>query len=238
MLIFGVLFPLDFHSARIDKTRRFCYNSNMRVLYFDTETTGLRPEGSWHDGILSPGQICQLAYLVWEDGVVRPFDHYFEVGYIEPSATAVTGLTVEIVRDLAQGKVFCDYAESIAADFAAADVVVAHNLYFDESFMRAEMARLGMRFFLGDKGFCSMRSMTEVLRLPGRHGPYKWPSLAELAAYYGVTDQDVADNMHELFGTEKAAHDARHDTVKMYLALSRAAQSVPFVAHRLGYDME
>lgn len=208
----------------------------MRVLYFDTETTGLRPEGAWENGTLHPGQICQLAYLIWQDGQVTARNYYFAVEYIEPGASAVTGLTVDKVLELSQGKLFGDYASEIVEDFEAADVIVAHNLSFDERFMSAEMQRCGFWFNAGSKGFCSMKGMTDVLRIPGVRCRYKWPSLAELAAFYNVTDADVATYTLRWFGVQKDAHDARHDSVKMFLALARAAKTVPAVAQRLGLN--
>ena len=64
------------------------------ILYFDTETMGLYP-----------GRIIQLAYILddGENAVGKNF--YFAVDYIEPSATAVHGITVEKLRVLSGGKI-------------------------------------------------------------------------------------------------------------------------------------
>ena len=48
------------------------------VLYFDTETTGLRP-----------GRICQLSYVMRTKESVQAKNMFFSVGYVEPSAAAV-----------------------------------------------------------------------------------------------------------------------------------------------------
>ena len=205
----------------------------MRVLYFDTETTGLHPDGIDVDGVCYPGQVCQLAYLLCEGDSVTPYNYYFSVQYIEPAASAITGLTVPGVYRLSGGRVFADDAPTIARHFAWADVVVAHNLYFDQRFMANEFLRVGMPFDLADRGFCSMRALTPVLCLPGTRSRYKWPSLAELAAYFGVQDADVQLQMQKFYGRQCQAHDARFDTVKMYLALQKAAH-IPIVAQRLG----
>ena len=205
----------------------------MRVLYFDTETTGLHPDGVTVDGVHYPGQVCQLAYLLCEGEEVRPYNYFFSVQYIEPAASAITGLTVPIVYRLAEGRVFADDAAAIARDFAWADTIVSHNLVFDMRFMANEFARAKVPFSLGERGFCSMRSLTDVLCLPGTRNRYKWPSLAELANYFGVDDAAVHAQMQRWYGQQSEAHDARFDTVKLYLALQAAAH-IPVVAQRLG----
>ena len=196
----------------------------MKALYFDTETTGLRTDGFLLDGTVYPGKICQLAYIIDEDGVLTPKNYYFAVDAIEPGASRVTGLTVPIVRALSEGRVFADYADEIWQDFAVADVLVAHNLAFDERFLEVEFRRVGISFEVGDKGFCTMRRFAPVLKLRGRGAFYKMPSLEELAAFYGVTMADIMDMLRRLFHVEKDAHDARHDIVKMYLALDSACR--------------
>jgi len=203
----------------------------MKALYFDTETTGLRSDGFIMDGAVYPGKICQLAYIMDEDGVLTPKNFYFAVDAIDAEASRVNGLTVPLLRDLSGGAVFADYADEIWQDFASADVLVAHNLAFDERFMRTEFQRLGMSFEVGDKGFCTMRRFASVLKLPGRGRFYKMPSLAEFAAFEGVTDQDIYQMMEDLFHARKDAHDARHDIVKMYLSLDNACKQDLYLAN-------
>ena len=131
-----------------------------------------------------------------------------------------------IVDELSGGRVFADDVDEINSDFAEADLVVAHNLSFDEKFMKVEMARCGYRFDLSQKGWCTMRRFTPILRLPGTRNLYKYPSLSELAAYWGIDDAIVRVNMQSLYHVDRDAHDARHDTVKMYLAVQRAIPKV------------
>ena len=202
----------------------------MKALYFDTETTGLRTDGFVLNGVRYPGKICQLAYIIDDDGVLTPKNFYFAVDAIEPGACRVNGLTVPLLAELSEGRVFADDADEIWRDFASADVLVAHNITFDVHFMQAEFQRLSMSFYVGDKGFCTMRRFAPVLKLPGRGRFYKMPSLAEFAAYEGVTDFDVMLMMDDLFHTRKAAHDARHDIVKMYLALDNACRQDLYLA--------
>ena len=208
----------------------------MKVLYFDTETTGLSPAGNYVAGHMYPGQICQLAYLVDDGESLVAKNFYFAVEYIDPGATHVTGLTVPIVDELSGGRVFADDVDEINSDFAEADLVVAHNLSFDEKFMKVEMARCGYRFDLSQKGWCTMRRFTPILRLPGTRNLYKYPSLSELAAYWGIDDAIVRVNMQSLYHVDRDAHDARHDTVKMYLAVQRAIPQVEGLKYVFGKE--
>lgn len=206
----------------------------MRALYFDTETTGLRATSFLLNGTVYPGKICQLAYIIEEDGNLAARNYYFDVPAIDPAAGAVNGLTVPLLHRLSEGQVFADQADAIWRDFAAADVLVAHNFSFDEHFMQVEFERLGMSFDMREKGFCTMRRMAPVLCLPGRGGRYKMPSLQEFAAAFGVTTPQILATMHRLYGAESGAHDARHDTVKMYLALDNACRQDLALAQAFG----
>lgn len=206
----------------------------MNVLYFDTETTGLRADYVVVDGNVYPGKICQLAYLINNDGQIRCKNFYFTVQAIDPAASAVTGLTVPLLQQLSQGREFADDIEEIAADFAGADLLVAHNLLFDERFMRAEFARLGYCFEVGNRGRCTMRTFAPVLQLPSVRAQFKYPSLQEFATAYGVDNAMVMRYMAQWFDVQKEAHDARHDVVKMYLAVQHACQAVPAMAPYFG----
>lgn len=219
----------------IDKTPQKRYNDRaMNVLYFDTETTGLSPTGAYVDGHMYPGQICQLAYVVDNGHVLVPKNFYFEVQYIDPGASRVTGLTVETVKYLSGGRRFADDVDEIKRDFDCADKIVAHNLSFDQKFMQAEMARCGYSFDIGGRGVCTMRSFTSVLRLPARRYGYKSPSLEELAHYYGIDDTAIYNELRWLYDVSKDAHDARHDTVKMYLTVQKAIRTDPALAVLFG----
>lgn len=182
----------------------------MPILYFDTETTGL-----------APGQICQLSYIIESSDRIKSKNFYFSVDYVEPAAAAITGLTVPRLAILSNGNVFGDYIDEIEADINCADVLVAHNFNFDWSFMRAEFERRGKLFRFKDK-FCTMREFRPRLKLPTAKGYYKYPSLAEFACFYGVSNENTVSLAQKLFDSVYSAHDARYDTTMMFLALSKA----------------
>ena len=62
----------------------------MKVIYFDTETTGLD---------FTENHIIELAMLIVEDGrIVEQYDEFINVGYDLPSKiTEITGITDEML---------------------------------------------------------------------------------------------------------------------------------------------
>lgn len=174
-------------------------------LYFDTETTGLRP-----------GKICQLSYILQDESGAVGKNMFFHVGYVEPSAAAVHGFTAEVLYELSQGRVFADRFGEIAEDFRAADMLIAHNFSFDFMFMSAEFERLGERFTYKNS-LCSMKKFTPVCRLPRANGTsYKYPKLSELCEFLDIYPYDVTRETMRLFRAAPSAHDARYDTAALY----------------------
>ena len=199
--------------------------SPMRIVYFDTETTGLSPMMNLFTGY--EGQICQLAYAICDGDETVAKNFFFRVNYVEPSASQITGLTVELLNVLSEGKVFADYADEIHEDFASADFIVSHNFSFDKKFMEAEFTRLDMNFDY-KRSICSMRSTVDYLKLPGRRGNmYKLPSLQELGSFFGISDYEVIETAKRLYNSSSVAHDARFDTVKLMLAVEVAKKECP-----------
>ena len=183
------------------------------ILYFDTETTGIHP-----------GQICQLSYIMQtkEKSVSKNF--FFSVDYVEPSAQMVHGFSKQKLFVLSNGKTFSDCFDQIKTDFESADLVVAHNIAFDFSFMRAEYERLNQVFKVKNE-FCSMKKTTPVccLKRSSNNG-YKYPKLQELCAFLGVCDCEVKKAVSDFYGADIGFHDARFDTSALYLCVNKCIQ--------------
>ncbi|MBO4573149.1 MAG: 3'-5' exonuclease [Clostridia bacterium] len=193
------------------------------ILYFDTETTGLYP-----------GRIIQLAYILddGENAVGKNF--YFAVDYIEPSATAVHGITVEKLRVLSGGKTFSDHQDEIFDDFLNADLIVAHNAKFDIGFMIAEFKYLD-RVFRYNGEFDTMKFFTPIMKLP-RHttAAYKYPKLSELTEFAEVYSYDVSVATNKIFGgLSLGYHEAVFDVTAMYLAVQKLKPRYPQLVERL-----
>ncbi len=169
---------------------------------FDCETTGLpvRRNISYRDVEGWP-RLVQLAWAVYDpwgktlrsqSRIVRP-DGFF----IPEESSRIHGISHE--RALAEGepagRVLASFAGDLDAPF---DAVIAHNLDYDLGVTGAELLRAGLASRLFERpGLCTMKTTTELVRLPGPYG-FKWPKLDELHAF--------------LFGASyEGAHDAARD---------------------------
>lgn len=114
----------------------------MISLIFDTETTGLplhpkaKPE-------LQPHIIEWGGMLVDEEGdEIAALNFLINPGIPLPAIiTKITGITPE---DLVGAPRFADVSDQIREMFARADQLIAHNLPFDSSLMRFDLARAGL----------------------------------------------------------------------------------------------
>ena len=190
----------------------------MKSVFFDTETTGLRP-----------GQIGQLTYIVEENGeFIKGNNLFFKVDMMEPGAENVHGFSMELLESLSDGKTFVDHIEEIRADFENA-VIIAHNVNFDLKFMNAEFDRLNIPFKY-KKTFCTMEYFKDITKIPARNGVgYKNPKLEEVVKYYEIEKENIMVATNRLFEcNEVSYHDARYDTTAMYIVclLSRGRDEV------------
>lgn len=190
----------------------------MKSVFFDTETTGLRP-----------GQIGQLTYIVEENGkVIKNNNLFFRVNMMEPGAERVHGFSMELLEELSGGKTFEDSIDEIKNDFNDA-IIIAHNVNFDLKFMNAEFERLGIPFSF-KKTFCTMEYFKDITKIPARNGGgYKNPKLEEVVQYYQIEKENIMNATNRLFDcSEVSYHDARYDTTAMYVCclLSRGRDEV------------
>ncbi|MBO4886419.1 MAG: 3'-5' exonuclease [Clostridia bacterium] len=183
----------------------------MSLIVFDTETTAP-----------SPGQICQLAYLVIDGRRATGKNYFFTVDEMTPRAQAVHGLSPEALKALSGGLRFADRARDILSDFAACDALAGHGAAFDDLFLRAELARCGLA--LGEKPlFCTRDFYVRLTREKyGRR--VGWPSLSRLAEAYGLAPDTIASRAEAWFGGGAAAHDARYDAAAAWLVTCAAME--------------
>ena len=187
----------------------------MRLIVFDTETTSLKP-----------GQICQLAYLIHDAGVVTGKNMFFTVDDMDPSSQAVHGFSMEMLSELSEGLRFEDRAEEIFRDFSSVEMIVGHNVAFDNRFLRTEMTNAGFEL-AKIKTFCTMNYFTGNMMMRRKFQTYrpKPPKLVELKEYFGIEDEAIERFSRECFGGGDVSHDARFDTAMTYLCLKTASDN-------------
>jgi DNA polymerase III epsilon subunit-like protein len=202
-----------------EQRRRERENAIPKILFFDTETTGLPPKGFEHSSYNRTDIWPRLVQIGWvvadENGttikkrseIIRPD------GFIIPfGASNVHGITTETAMKL--GVPLVDVLREVYNDMFNAKVLVAHNFGFDHKILGAEFYRHNIDTNVIDskKHICTMLSTTNYCKLlPIVHGEYKWPKLEELH--------------YKLFGyTFSGAHDALADveaTMKCYFELKK-----------------
>ena len=177
------------------------------ILFFDTETTGL-----------FPGRIVQLSYIMTDGENTVAKNFFFGVSYVEPSAQAVHGFSVEKLAVLSNGHTFSTDIDEIYDDFLSADLIVAHNAKFDIGFLIAEF-NYQDRIFRYRESFDTMKAFTPIMKMErSNHKGYKYPKLGEMCEFLDVYPYDITKKSIELFSTGNVfGHDARYDTVALYL---------------------
>ncbi len=186
----------------------------MKLIVFDTEATDL-----------TPGQICQLSYLMVEDGRVTGKNMFFQVDEMSEGAQEVHGMSLEDLERLSGGERFEDRVDEIFADFQWADMLVGHNVAADDRYIRVEFERTG-RKLKKKLTFCTMNYFTSATNLKRKVniGRPKPPKLEELWEHYGISTDDIAARSAEWFQGGGQAHDARFDTAATYMCLLEATK--------------
>lgn len=119
----------------------------MRVLIFDTETTGLPKTKLLTKEVLHLLPfIVQLSYVIFNTVTNRIEviqDHIINIPLdiqISPESTNIHGITKEIT--LSKGKALKDILFQFIEDYESCDLLVGHNLSFDVNMLKMETMRL------------------------------------------------------------------------------------------------
>jgi DNA polymerase III epsilon subunit-like protein len=172
-----------------------------RILFLDTETTGLPKfrgvnaldrQNNWPD-------IVSVAWLTYENGVLVNSNY----SVIKPEwpipeeSIKIHGITQDYAAE--HGQPLIKVLNDLGADLAKADYVVAHNLEFDKNVIfNALRWRLDINPWLiwPQNEICTMERARNELKLPSNYrnsSQYKPPSLTEL---YKDTFNTEPENMH------------------------------------------
>jgi DNA polymerase III subunit epsilon len=152
-------------------------------LIFDCETTGL-PK-NWQAPVSDLDNWPRAIQIAWS--LFDKTDRHLEstVRLVQPDGFTIPSdvqrvhhITTE--RACADGEKLIDVLQELSSAIERSEILVAHNIRFDEKVLSAEYLRMNLKLpFSTKKRFCTMENTTAICRIPGSRG-YKWPSLSQL----------------------------------------------------------
>lgn len=160
----------------------------MKVLVFDTETTGLPKEknASIYKTELWP-HIIQLSYIVYcsdENNLLTVEDDYIKISddvIIEEASQAIHQISREKLNK--KGISIEKSLQKFNSWSEKCDLLVGHNVSFDKRMVMVEGIRNKIRMNIQDT-YCTMKQSTEICKIerefPDGTKYFKYPSLSEL----------------------------------------------------------
>lgn len=156
-----------------------------KVLYFDTETTGLPPkEAKWDVDFEQFPRVCQLSWIFKgkeNNYIIRP-----DGWTIPQEAADVHGITTE--RATAEGHALEFVLSEFLNDCKEAELICGHNIYFDISTIKSEYMRRNAyndtveEALHKSKRIDTMRPSMKFVDARFPNGRLKFPKLEELYA--------------------------------------------------------
>ena len=178
----------------------------MKVIYFDTETTGLNSKFD---------RIIELAMLTVEDGeIVDDYDKFVNIGRdLPPKITRITGITNDDL--ILKGESEAHIAEDLKNNLTPNTLMIAHNCQFDLSFVYSLLER----HYPNDayEIVSNIKWMDTVTVLKDRKEfPHK---LIDAVKYYGIEEVNfhrAIDDTKALYNVTQALKEERDD-LKEYI---------------------
>lgn len=180
----------------------------MRILAFDTETTGLCDHKLPIESPRHP-YLVQLGAVLFESSPVSlKYEKIASVDLIRAplglfeiptQASDVHGITTQKAEEV--GVNISLLMASFVALLAKCDMTICFNSSYDMRIMGGELTRsqsprkashLALLSYI--KNLCLKEEMTPVMKLPGKFGDYKWPKLSEAYEFCMGKEIDGAHN--------------------------------------------
>jgi len=175
----------------------------VRILFLDTETTGL-PKDKKISALEASNNWPDLVSICWSiyesNKHIRTEYHIIKPNNWSIDATEIHGITESMA--LKKGIDLPDVLGLFKYDLQKANIIVAHNLNFDKNVVfHAFKWRLGINpepFWQHLTEFCSCIKAQEEMKLPALYPPYnvyRFPKLDEL--YFETFKNQPPENAHD-----------------------------------------
>ncbi len=194
----------------------------MKILVFDTETTGFIDKKN--PSLEVQPHIIQFAGILWElhNGVYKELerkDILIHPGISIPYGASQVHHIYDI--DIKDALPMERHIDEIMNFLGQADMIIGHNIEYDEDMIKLELARQQKLHMYHPAGtLCTMKSTVDFCALQGNGERFKYPKLGEL--------------YKKLFGEYFiGAHDAMTDveaTLRCFLELEK--QKILFLGER------
>lgn len=189
----------------------------MKVLVFDTETTGLPQRTvdgkmpSIYKTTMWP-HIIQLSYILYDSQkhkMLINHDHVIKLGsHVQISEKSVELHGITMSRSQREGMDIEEALELFHICMMNADVIIAHNLAFDRQMILVECIRHHragpFKFKKPEQFYCTMKNTTELCKLSATNKKtgetyFKYPTLTELHEYiFSQTPQNTHNSLVDI----------------------------------------
>lgn len=176
----------------------------MKRLYYDTETTGFPAKAG--SPLSEQPFIVQLAAILVDDdeGEMASMNVTIKpAGWTVPEdAAKIHGISTEKAERF--GIPIASAMSMFSQLCRQSEQAIAHNDEFDVKLVGFEIDRLQKpNVLLQTPRFCTMKATTEICKLPGRYGQFKWPKLIEAHQHFFGEGFDGA---HDALVDVRACH--------------------------------
>lgn len=194
----------------------------MAYIVFDVETTDILPRNKPHPSVTKfYPHIVQIAWIrVDENGkIAKEFCATIQPNGFEipKKSSEIHKITTE--KALAEGQDLLTVLRRLEKDLRDTSYIIAHNAEFDSLVISAECYRLGIPDFFRDRKIhCTMKTTTDLCRLPGKYG-FKYPKLIELHHFLFRKEPKNKKNLHNALEDAKVTQKCWEKLQRRYNGL-------------------